>query len=252
MSLPLTRAGVVDVARIRTTLAARIADSALASATPGGTASRNALDTDGAVALLRRASAGWLRANAPTWQPLLAPAPAANGNTRPATTEPAALRTATLEIVRTVMLEVGNALQSAARSDLSRDAIARAVRLLLTELRRGLMPPKRETGGDANRATADATPGWAPFSPYGAPPSQRARRLRPAPGGAAADGEADDGHDEAPAGDADVDGDSGGDPNAALLDILRWLERHDGRADYGWIAGGAGGAPMGRVVDDSA
>lgn len=252
MSLPLTRAGVVDVARIRATLAARIADSALASAAPGGAASRQALDTDGAVALLRRASAGWLRANAQTWQPLLAPAPAANGAMRPATTEPSALRTATLEIVRTVILEVGNALQSAARSDLSRDAIARAVRLLLTELRRGLAPATRESGGDGSRPATDAPPAWAPFSPYGAPPAQRARRLRPAPRPEAADGEADDAEDGASAQHAMEGDDRGNDPDAALLDILRWLERHDGRADYGWIAGGAGGAPMGRVVDDSA
>lgn len=251
MSLPLTRAGVVDVARIRATLAARIADSALASAAPGGATTRRALDTDGAVALLRRASAGWLRANAQAWQPLLAPEPAAGGSAKPATTEPSALRTATLEIVRTVILEVGNALQAAARSDLSRDAIARAVRLLLSELRRGLTMP-HESGGDGSRAAPDAAPAWAPFSPYGMPTAQRARRLRRKHPTETADAETEDGNNEAPSSDAPRNDGAGSAPDAVLMDILRWLERHDGRADYGWIAGGAGGAPMGRVVDDSA
>ena len=178
VSLPLTRAGVVDVARIRATLAARIGDSALASASPSGPGARQPLDTDAAVALLRRASAGWLRANPQTWQPLLAPATTAGAPPKPASTEPSALRTATLEIVRTVILEVGNALQAAARSDISRDAIARAVRLLLTELRRGLSHAREPGIEQPARPSVDSTPSWAPFSPYGPPALRRARQAR--------------------------------------------------------------------------
>lgn len=254
MSLPLTRAGVVDVAAIRAALAARISTSTLAQAAPQGTSGRQPLDTSAAVVLLRRASAGWLRTNTPTWQPLLTPARSPNG--APPTADPgtpSAIRTATLEVVRTVILEVGNVLQAAARSDLSRDAILRAVRLLLTELRHGFSKP-RESGVEARNTTIDTTASWAPYAPFTPPDVRRARRPRPRPRAPRTGDETDD---EAAMASTD-DHRAGHDPNQheppqqELLDILRWLERQEGSADYGWLAGGNPGAPTGRVVDDSA
>ncbi|MEM7451637.1 MAG: hypothetical protein AAF350_09380 [Pseudomonadota bacterium] len=252
MSLPLTRAGVVDVAAIRAALSARISTSTLAQAAPQGASARQPLDTSAAMVLLRRASAGWLRTNTPTWQPLLTPAPSPNGAPPAADPgTPSAIRTATLEVVRTVILEVGNVLQAAARSDLTRDAILRAVRLLLTELRHGFSKP-RDSGGEARITTIDTTASWAPYAPFTPPDVRRARRPRLRPRGAT---HGDD--DEAPPssmGERDAAPDRGQAeaPQQELLDILRWLERQDGNADYGWLAGGSPGAPTGRVVDDSA
>ncbi|MEL6198837.1 MAG: hypothetical protein AAFR09_01390 [Pseudomonadota bacterium] len=254
MSLPLTRAGVVDVAAIRAALAARISTSTLAQAAPQGTSTRQPLDTNAAIVLLRRASAGWLRTNTPTWQPLLTPAPSPNGASPAADPgTPSAIRTATLEVVRTVILEVGNVLQAAARSDLSRDAILRAVRLLLTELRHGFSKP-RESGGDARNTTIDTTASWAPYAPFTPPEVRRARRPRVRPRATGNGGDADDENELVSADDTGPQYEPSRHeaPQEALLDILQWLERQDGSADYGWLAGGNPGAPTGRVVDDSA
>ncbi|MEO0616400.1 MAG: hypothetical protein AAFY69_09715 [Pseudomonadota bacterium] len=254
MSLPLTRAGVVDVAAIRAALAARISTSALAQAAPQGPSARQPLDTSAAMVLLRRASAGWLRTNTPAWQPLLTPAPSPNGAppaTDPGT--PAVIRTATLEVIRTVILEVGNALQAAARSDLSRDAILRAVRLLLAELRHGFST-SRDAAGEPRSTTIDTAASWAPYAPFTPPDVRRARRPRARLRAAGNDDDVDEeaapasAHEHAPGRES-----TGREaPQQELLDILRWLERQDGSADYGWLAGGGQGAPTGRVVDDSA
>ena len=239
MSLPLTRAGVVDVAAIRAALAARISTSTLAQAAPQGTSARQPLDTSAAIVLLRRASAGWLRTNTSTWQPLLTPAPSPNGAPPAADPgTPSAIRTATLEVVRTVILEVGNVLQAAARSDLSRDAILRAVRLLLTELRHGFSKP-RDSNGEARNTTIDTTASWAPYAPFTPPDVRRARRPRMRLRGAS---HGDD--DEAPpssTGEREPGPDHGQAeaPQQELLDILHWLERQDGSADYAWLDGAA-------------
>ena len=156
--------------------------------------------------------------------------------------------------MRAVVAEIATVLQSGSGNDAARSAIARAVTRLIAELER--WPAlRRDTTADAKSPVAEPGPTWSPFSPYATPGPRRVRRRalrRPSERDDDPDGEAgapaDDG-DTTPraAADRGPDGD-----DAHLLDIVRWLERHDGRADYAWLAGTGSHAPTGRVVDDSA
>ena len=251
MSGPLTTLTAPAVTRLRAALAGRIAASALATSSPRAPASRQPIDTEAAVALLRRASAGWLRDNAAAWRPLLAAPAATTAGT--AAADGTVARTRSLDIVRAVIAEVGAVLQAGSGSDAARNAIARAIARVAVELERW-QAPRREPAGEARSAPAESAPTWSPFSPYTAPGPRRVRRRAARRGGDA--GTEPDADDRSRPDDASSPADrhtaAQADAGEALLDIVRWLERHDGRADYGWLAGRDGRAPTGRVVDDSA
>lgn len=235
-------------------VARRIAAAAPASAIVATAGLQRPLDSPAASTLLRRAVANALDAHRATWLALIASRLATSGepSNGDAGQVASARHSLTLALVRMVIAEIGRALQRAAGSEASRNALKRAASQLLDQMEG--WRPSPVVDARAGVTTAPTTPEpWPPFAPnHLAPATTRRKERRRGRLSADDDDERSAAQSHTPASAAGADA-AAPDEEAPLMDIVAWLCRHDFRADYAHLDGEAYGAlPIGRVVDDSA